>query len=39
MTAQTNLYENPNFDAISKDHKSNAIVPFVTQVKLRPFLN
>ena len=33
---QTNLYENPEFDAIAKDHKIIAIVPFKTQVKLRP---
>jgi Skp family chaperone for outer membrane proteins len=34
--AQTNLYENPEFDAISKTHKIIAVVPFKTQVKLRP---
>lgn len=34
--AQTSLYENPEFDAIAKDHKIIAIVPFKTQVKLRP---
>lgn len=34
--AQTNLYENPDFDEISKSHKIIAIVPFKTQVKLRP---
>ena len=33
---QTNLYENPLFDAISKTHKIIAVVPFKTQVKLRP---
>ncbi|MBJ7880277.1 hypothetical protein [Gelidibacter salicanalis] len=34
--AQTNLYENPQFDDIAKTHKSIAITPFKTQVKLRP---
>lgn len=34
--AQTNLYENPEFDEISKSHKIIAIAPFKTQVKLRP---
>lgn len=33
---QTNLYENPSFDEISKTHKIIAVVPFKTQVKLRP---
>ncbi|MDO7173046.1 hypothetical protein [Mariniflexile sp. AS56] len=36
VSAQTNLYENPNFDDISKTHKIIAVVPFKTQVKLRP---
>ncbi|MBT8267341.1 MAG: hypothetical protein KJO41_08590 [Bacteroidia bacterium] len=35
-SAQTNLYENPEFDEIAKSHKNIAIVPFKTQVKLRP---
>jgi len=34
--AQTNLYENPEFDEIAKTHKIIAVVPFKTQVKLRP---
>lgn len=34
--AQTNLYENPEFDTIAKSHKIIAVVPFKTQVKLRP---
>ena len=34
--AQTNLYENPEFDVIAKSHKIIAVVPFKTQVKLRP---
>ena len=34
--AQTNLYENPEFDNIAKSHKIIAVVPFKTQVKLRP---
>ena len=36
FNAQTNLYENPQFDEIAKSHKTIAIVPFKTQVKLRP---
>lgn len=35
-TAQTNLFEHPNFEAIAKDHKIIAIVPFDASVKLRP---
>ncbi|RNL78226.1 hypothetical protein ED312_19290 [Sinomicrobium pectinilyticum] len=34
--AQTHLYENPNFEAIAKDHKIIAVVPFKTSVSLRP---
>ena len=34
--AQTNLYENPEFDNLSKSHRIIAIVPFKTKVKLRP---
>ncbi|WP_027881081.1 hypothetical protein [Mesoflavibacter zeaxanthinifaciens] len=34
--SQTHLYENPKFDSIAKNHKSIAIIPFKTQVKLRP---
>ncbi len=34
--AQTNLYENPDFDAIAESHDIIAMVPFKTQVKLRP---
>lgn len=36
VNAQTNLYENPDFDKIAESHKIIAIVPFKTQVKLRP---
>ncbi|MEN3324647.1 hypothetical protein VP395_12975 [Mariniflexile soesokkakense] len=36
VVAQTNLYENPNFDELAKTHKIIAIVPFKTQVQLRP---
>ena len=36
LGAQTSLYENPAFDEIAKEHKIIAIVPFKTQVKLRP---
>ncbi len=32
---QTNLYENPKFDSIAKNHKSIAVLPFKTTVKLR----
>lgn len=34
--AQTNLYENPKFDSIAKNHRIIAMVPFKTQVTLRP---
>lgn len=34
--SQTNLYENSDFDNIAKSHKIIAVVPFKTQVKLRP---
>ncbi len=34
--AQTNLYENPKFDAIAKEHKIIGILPFNATVKLRP---
>lgn len=36
LYAQTHLYENPNFDQITKDHKLIAILPFKATVKLRP---
>ncbi|WP_405608981.1 hypothetical protein [Polaribacter sp. Asnod1-A03] len=36
VLAQTSLYENPEFDEIAKSHKSIAILPFKTTVKLRP---
>ncbi|MEH6406753.1 MAG: hypothetical protein V7767_05685 [Leeuwenhoekiella sp.] len=34
--AQTNLYENPQFDAIAVNHKIIAILPFKATVELRP---
>lgn len=34
--AQTNLFEHPDFEALAKDHKIIAIVPFDATVKLRP---
>lgn len=34
--AQTHLYEHPKFDNITQNHKTIAIIPFKTQVKLRP---
>ena len=34
--SQTSLYVNPKFEEIAKNHKSIAVVPFKTQVKLRP---
>jgi len=34
--AQTNLYENPNFDAIAKNHKIIGVIPFKATVTLRP---
>lgn len=36
ILAQTNLYENPEFDKIAKNHKSIGILPFSATVKLRP---
>ncbi|HKJ42057.1 MAG TPA: hypothetical protein VKA27_08170 [Sunxiuqinia sp.] len=36
LYAQTHLYENPNFDEISKNHHVIAIMPFKTTVSLRP---
>jgi len=36
IDAQTNLYEHEDFDELTKNHKTIAIVPFKTQVKLRP---
>ena len=36
LFAQTSLYENPDFDEIAKSHKSIAVLPFNTTVKLRP---
>jgi hypothetical protein len=36
LLGQTSLYENPKFDSIAKAHHVIAIVPFKTQVKLRP---
>ena len=34
--AQTNLYENPQFDEIAKNHTSIGILPFNASVELRP---
>ncbi len=36
VLSQTSLYENPDFDQIADSHKIIAMVPFKTQVKLRP---
>lgn len=36
VLSQTSLYENPDFDAIAENHQIIAMVPFKTQVKLRP---
>lgn len=36
VIAQTQLYENPKFDQITKEHKIIAITPFQATVKLRP---
>jgi len=36
ISAQTNLYQHEKFDSITKKHKTIAIVPFKTTVKLRP---
>lgn len=34
ITAQKNIYESPNFDELSADHKVLAIVPFLTNLEL-----
>lgn len=36
INAQTNLYVNPEFETIAQEHNIIAVVPFKTQVKLRP---
>ncbi len=36
VLSQTSLYENPDFESIAENHKIIAMVPFKTQVKLRP---
>ena len=36
MFSQTNLYENPNFKEIAKDHKIIGIIPFSASVTLKP---
>ena len=36
LLSQTNLYENPKFDEIAKNHRSIAILPFIATVELRP---
>lgn len=36
LVAQTNLYENPDFDRIAKDHKIIGVIPFKASVTLRP---
>lgn len=33
--AQTNIYENQNFETLSKDHKTLAIIPFITNLTLK----
>jgi hypothetical protein len=34
--SQTNLFENPDFDEIAKNHKIIGVIPFKTSVTLRP---
>ena len=34
--SQTNLYENPEFDRIAKEHQEIAIIPFRTSLTLGP---
>lgn len=34
ITAQKNIYESPNFDELSADHKVLAIIPFLTNLEL-----
>lgn len=36
VLSQTSLYENPDFESIADGHQIIAMVPFKTQVKLRP---
>ena len=36
IISQTNLFENPNFDKIAKDHKVIGVIPFKASVTLRP---
>jgi hypothetical protein len=36
VNSQTSLYVNPEFDRLAADHEIIAIVPFDTQIKLRP---
>lgn len=36
ISAQTKLYEHPDFENIAKDHKIIAIIPFSAKVSLRP---
>ena len=33
---QTNLFENPNFDEIAKNHKIIGVIPFKASIALRP---
>jgi len=36
IIGQTNLFENPDFDKIAKDHKIIGVIPFKASVTLRP---
>ena len=36
IIGQTNLFENPDFDKIAKDHKIIGVIPFKVSVTLRP---
>ena len=36
IISQTNLFENPDFDKIAKDHKVIGVIPFKASVTLRP---
>ena len=36
IIGQTNLFENPDFDKIAKEHKVIGVIPFKASVTLRP---
>ena len=36
IISQTNLFENPDFDEIAKQHKIIGVIPFKASISLRP---